>query len=127
MYEDKRKLTILDIKALRYIKKNKKVKKDVLNKKFGELRLEMLSRHTMSSPSLVTEILERSEKPNPFPPPHNDVPLMEGIGLYELTPEGSKALIDYNMEKRQEKIKFYIPIVISALALIISIVSLLVK
>ena len=117
-------LEILDIKLLRYIGK-RRVKKEKLFKKFGAHRIHALSKHTLSNPALIYEEFNVERKKSGYPPPHDNLDEMIGLGIYALTPEGVNALENNNAATQKEWIKFYIPISISILSLIVALLSFL--
>ena len=120
-------LEIKDIRVLQYVSRKEQVKKEELIKKFGEYRIQILSEHTQENPSLIFEKFEDTEKEAPWPPGWGPPTNIERkyLGIYKLTLEGINALENANAQNRREWIKFYIPIAISILALIISLLSLL--
>jgi len=116
-------LEVMDIKVLRYINRRKQVKKEKLIKTFGEYRIQSLSETTQERPSLIWE--ECEEVPASWPAEWGPDTNYKPLGICILTHEGINALENANVKSRREWIKFYIPISIAILSLIVSLISLL--
>jgi len=116
-------LEIKDIKALRYINKRERAQKEVLIRKFGEYRIGLLSETTQERPALIHE--ECEEIPPTWPAGWGPDTDYRPLGTYILTHEGINTLENANAKAWREWIKFYIPISIATLSLIVALISLL--
>lgn len=104
-------LEIIDAQLLKYVKRKKHVSKETVIKKFVDIRFDELERK-----KYIYEVSE--EKDSGFPPPSNKH--WVGIGVIALTEPGEIALGNYRARKREEWIKFWIPVSISLIAIGIS-------
>jgi len=137
-------LTAIDYDILEFINKNGKISKNDIFAKFHdkeatELRLSKLAEYTMrphagssriEMPSYIYEIMEKSNEPNYFPPPWDNVDAFISTGEYSLTDYGKKTLEDYLFQERTnsrkskvEWVRYGITTLISIIALILSILA----
>jgi hypothetical protein len=103
-----------EAKLLKFIEQQEFAKEEIIIKKFGEIRLRDASAK-----------MYVFEKPGEQKVKWFDEMIPSKSGLYGLTEIGEKALEDYKSLKKEEWLKFWIPVAISIIALAISFVALL--